>query len=92
MFDLNRVLSPKSVAIIGASRKEGSVGEAIFKNLLRSDFQGVLYPVNPKALSIGGVRCYPSVSDIKDPIDLAILIVPAPVVPDVPVDGTSGLG
>ncbi len=83
ILDLSRVLSPKSVAIIGASRKEGSVGEAIFKNLLGADFQGVLYPVNPKAASIGGVRCYASISEITDPIDLAVLIVPAPTVPDV---------
>ncbi len=83
ILDLTRVLSPRSVAIVGASRKEGSVGEAIFKNLLRSDFQGVLYPVNPKAHSIGGVRCYASLSDIGQPVDLAILIVPAPVVPSV---------
>ena len=83
VLDLSRVLSPKSVAIVGASRKEGSVGEAIFKNLLRSDFQGVLYPVNPKATSIGGVRCYASVAEIIDPVDLAILIVPAPAVPAV---------
>ncbi|MFN0117478.1 MAG: acetate--CoA ligase alpha subunit [Elusimicrobiota bacterium] len=81
--DLSRVLSPKSVAIIGASRKEGSVGEAIFKNLLRADFKGSLYPVNPKADSIGGVKCYASISKIPDPIDLAILIVPNVVVPNV---------
>lgn len=82
-LDLTRVLSPKSVAVIGASRKEGSVGEAIFKNLLRSDFQGVLYPVNPKASSLGGVKCYASLSEIKEPVDLAILIVPNTVVPSV---------
>ncbi len=81
--DLTRVLSPKSVAVIGASRKEGSVGEAIFKNLLRSDFQGVLYPVNPKASSLGGVRCYASVAEINAPVDLAILIVPNTAVPSV---------
>ncbi len=81
--DLTRVLSPRSVAVIGASRKEGSVGEAIFKNLLRSDFQGVLYPVNPKASSLGGVKCYASLSEIKEPVDLAILIVPNTVVPSV---------
>ncbi len=81
--DLTRILSPHSVAVIGASRKEGSVGEAIFKNLLRSDFQGVIYPINPKADSLHGVKCYASLSQIKDPIDLAILIVPNTVVPSV---------
>ena len=81
--DLSRVLSPHTVAVIGASRKEGSVGEAIFKNLLKADFQGALYPVNPKADSLHGVKCYASLSHIKDPIDLAILIVPNTVVPSV---------
>ncbi|MCG3205134.1 MAG: Protein lysine acetyltransferase Pat [Elusimicrobia bacterium] len=81
--DLSRVLSPRSVAVVGASRKEGSVGDAIFRNLLASDFQGVLYPVNPKAPSIGGVKCYPTLSAIQEPIDLAIIIVPNTVVPDV---------
>ncbi len=81
--DLSRVLSPKSVAIVGASRKEGSVGEAIFKNLLSADFQGVLYPVNPKTDHLGGVKCYPTISAIGSPVDLAILIVPNTVVPAV---------
>jgi acetyltransferase len=82
-FDLTRLLSPRSVAVVGASTKAGSVGEAIFKNILHADFKGTVYPVNPKADSIGGVRCYASLSQINAPIDLAILIVPAPVVPDV---------
>ena len=81
--DLSRVLSPKSVAIVGASRKEGSVGEAIFKNLLSADFQGVLYPVNPKTDHLGGVKCYPTIGAIGSPVDLAILIVPNTVVPAV---------
>jgi acetyltransferase len=81
--DLSRVLSPRSVAIVGASRKEGSVGEAIFKNLLAADFQGVLYPVNPKTDHINGVRCYPTIAAIDSPVDLAILIVPNTVVPAV---------
>lgn len=81
--DLARVLSPRSVAVIGASRKEGSVGEAIFRNLLQADFQGVLYPVNPKTDSLHGVKCYGSISEIKSPVDLAIIIVPNSVVPAV---------
>ncbi len=82
-FDLARLLSPRSVAVIGASTKPGSVGEAIFKNILHADFKGIVYPVNPKAESIGGVRCYATISQINAPVDLAILIVPAPTVPDV---------
>jgi acetyltransferase len=82
-YDLTRVLSPKSIAIIGASRRPGSVGDAIFRNILYSGFNGVLYPVNPKADAISGVKCYPSLSAIKDPIDLAIVIVPNTSVPEV---------
>src|SRR4051812_45211027 len=81
--DLSRVLSPRSVAIVGASRKEGSVGEAIFKNLLAADFQGVLYPVNTKTEHLGGVKCYPTLAAIGSPVDLAILIVPNTLVPAV---------
>lgn len=81
--DLSRVLSPRSVAVIGASRKPGSVGEAIFKNLLRAEYKGILYPVNPKSDSISGVKCYRSVSEIPDPVDLAIIIVANTVVPDI---------
>lgn len=82
-LDLSRVLSPKSVAVIGASRKEGSVGQAIFKNLLQADYQGVLYPVNPKASAIDGVKCYPTLAHVPDPVDLAIIIVPNVAVPGV---------
>ncbi len=81
--DLSSVLSPKSVAVIGASTKPGSVGEAIFKNIIQSNYMGALYPVNPKAAAISGVKCYPSLSEIKDPIDLAIIIIPSPRVPAV---------
>lgn len=74
---LNPVFYPESIAVIGASRRPEAVGHAVFKNLINGGYQGVLYPVNPKAHAIHGVRCYKSVSDIPDPVDLAILIVHA---------------
>lgn len=74
--DLSSIFAPRSVAVIGASRDLGKVGHAIFRNVLE-DFQGVVYPVNPNAQSIRGVRSYPSVLEIPDPVDLAIIIVPA---------------
>lgn len=80
--DLSSIFAPRSVAVIGASRDPGKVGHAIFRNILE-DFQGVVYPVNPKAQAIRGVRTYPSVLDIPDPLDLAIVIVPAKDVPAV---------
>src|SRR2546428_759561 len=74
--DLSSIFAPRSVAVIGASRDSGKVGHAIFRNVLE-DFQGVVYPVNPSAPAIRGVRSYPSVLEIPDPLDLAIIIVPA---------------
>ncbi len=74
---LHFIFNPQSIAVIGASRRPEAVGHAVFKNLITGGYQGVLYPVNPKALSIMGVRCYKSVSEIPDPVDLAILIVHA---------------
>lgn len=68
---------------MGASKRAGSVGEAIFSNILKGEYQGVLYPVNPKADFINGVKCYPTIGAIPDPVDLAILIVPNTIVPDV---------
>lgn len=74
--DLSAIFAPRSVAVIGASRDPGKVGHAIFRNILE-DFQGVVYPVNPKAQAIRAVRAYSSVLEIPDPVDLAIVIVPA---------------
>lgn len=69
------IFSPRSIAVVGASERPGSVGDSIFKNLLFSGFRGILYPVNPKAKSISGVKAYPSVKDIPESFDLVILIV-----------------
>lgn len=78
---LNKILAPASVAVIGASTRPDSVGRAVFANILLSGFTGVVYPVNPKARSILGVRAYASVLEIPDPVDLAVIIVPAEIVP-----------
>jgi len=80
---LRAVLSPRSVAIIGASRKEGSIGQLLLQCVMESHFTGVVYPVNPKANSVLSVKSYPSVLNISDDIELAIIAVPAPIVPDV---------
>jgi acetyl coenzyme A synthetase (ADP forming)-like protein len=68
---------PKSVAVIGASRQRGTIGAEIFHNVLRHGYTGTVYPVNPKAGSVGGVKAYASVLDIPDAVDLAIVAVPA---------------
>ncbi|MBI1975992.1 MAG: acetate--CoA ligase family protein, partial [Candidatus Omnitrophica bacterium] len=77
MSQLDSIFSPKSIAVIGASRREEAVGHAVFKNLLMGEYQGVLYPINPKADSILGVKSYPSMLEVPNSVDLAILIVPA---------------
>jgi acetyltransferase len=76
MDNLDAIFSPESVAIIGASNTPGKVGHDIFANILRGGFQGTLYPVNPKAKSILSVKTFPTITDIADPIDQAIIILP----------------
>ena len=88
---VEHLIRPKSIAVIGASRDPDSPGGAIFRNLLRSEFTGTVFPVNPKAASVAGVMSYPSVADIPGDVDLAIIVVPAGAVLDV-VDGCARKG
>ena len=74
--------APKTVAVIGASTRRGSIGGELFRNILDSDFDGIVHPVNPKAASVAGVRAYASVADIPDPVDLAVFCVPGASVLD----------
>lgn len=78
---LNSIFYPKSVAVIGASRRPGSVGHALLANIIGSSFQGIVYPVNPKAKGILGVKSYARVMDIPDEVDLAVILVPSKIVP-----------
>jgi acetyl coenzyme A synthetase (ADP forming)-like protein len=76
-----RLLSPRSIAVIGASRTPATIGHEIFRNLLNFGFTGPVYPVNPTAGSVAGVRAYATVLDVPDAIDLAIIVVRAELVP-----------
>ncbi|SFW90017.1 bifunctional GNAT family N-acetyltransferase/acetate--CoA ligase family protein [Amycolatopsis australiensis] len=80
---VHNLLHPRSVAVIGASAEPGKVGHVAFVNLLAAAFTGTVYPVNPEHRSIRGVRAYPSVLDIPDPVDLAVVAVPAEAVESV---------
>jgi acetyl coenzyme A synthetase (ADP forming)-like protein len=80
---LNELFKPRSIAVVGASNKPGSVGASVFNNIIQSGFQGIVYPVNPARTSVSGVRCYPDVSALPEVPDLGVLIVPAPIVPRV---------
>jgi acyl-CoA synthetase (NDP forming)/GNAT superfamily N-acetyltransferase len=74
---VHNLLHPRSVAVIGASVDPTKIGNAVFGNLLRANFSGPVYPVNPDARSVRGVRAYGSVTDIPDEVDLAVVAVPA---------------
>jgi len=78
---LEAVFKPRSIAVIGASRKKSSIGNRLFHELLHQEFTGVVYPVNPNAEVIAAVRAYPSVLEIPGGVDLAIIITPAETVP-----------
>ncbi|HAL61803.1 MAG TPA: acyl-CoA synthetase [Chloroflexi bacterium] len=75
--------SPQSVAVIGASRDEEKLGHGVLKNLLQYGYKGKVYPVNPKGGEILGLKVYPSVLEVPGLIDLAVIVVPAPVVASV---------
>jgi acetyl coenzyme A synthetase (ADP forming)-like protein len=78
-----RLLTPRSVAVIGASRQPATVGHQVLRNLLAGGFAGPVYPVNPGAAHVASVRAYPTVLDVPDDVDLAVVAVPAAAVLDV---------
>ena len=79
---LDAIFHPRSIAVVGATEKAGSVGRTILWNLLASPFGGTVYPVNPTRPAILGVKAYPSVGAIGEPVDLAVIVTPASGVPD----------
>ncbi len=82
-FNLDKIFNPASIAVIGATEKEGSVGATLMKNLLELGFKGKVFPVNIKKQPVYGKKTYSSVLEIDEPVDLAIIAVPAKAVPDV---------
>ena len=68
---------PKVVAVVGATESRAKIGGQIFSNLVTKGFTGRAIPVNPRAATVGGIRAYPRVTDIPDPVDLAVIVVPA---------------
>jgi acetyltransferase len=73
---------PESVAVIGATDREGSVGRTVIANLTSGIFKGKVFPINPARAEILGLRCWPKISDVSEKVDLAVVITPAPTVPD----------
>jgi acetyl coenzyme A synthetase (ADP forming)-like protein len=80
---LDCIFRPKSIAIVGASRRKGRIGYEILHNLVSGDYNGKVFPVNPEAEVIHSIKCYPSVSEVPDAIDMAVIVVPSAIVPDV---------
>ena len=77
---LDGLMQPKSVAVVGASSQPGKIGYTVVNNLIKSGYQGKIYPINPKADEILGIKAYPSVLAIPDEIDAAAITVPASLV------------
>jgi acetyltransferase len=80
---LTRILKAESVAIVGASKNETKRGYQTIRTLLDEKYEGIIYPVNPKEKSILGIKCYPSVSSIEGPVDVALVATPARTLPAV---------
>ncbi len=80
---LEKMFSPRSIAVIGASKKPTKIGHATLLNVLVSGYPGKVYAVNPKESEIMGVECYPSILDVPDRVDLAIITTPAKTVPGI---------
>ena len=76
MHPLDPLLKPQSIAVVGASRRAGSIGREILHQLIEFEYRGMLFPVNPKADFVHSMKAYPSVASIPDPVDLGIIVVP----------------
>ncbi len=74
---LERLFNPRSIAVIGASAKKGKIGHDVLFNLKEYGYKGKVYPINPKDTEVMGEKCYPSVLDVKEDIDLAVFAIPA---------------
>ncbi|TYO94691.1 acetate--CoA ligase alpha subunit [Desulfallas thermosapovorans] len=92
MIDLTSMSKPQSVAVVGASPKPGKIGHTILNNVISSGYGGKIFPINPKEEEIAGLKAYASVSEVPQPVDLAVIAVPAARVLDVARDcGQAGV-
>lgn len=73
---LNAIFRPRCIAVIGATPRKGTIGRQIMHNLISYEFNGKIFPVNPKHSVIHSIKCYSSIRDIPDPVDLAFIIIP----------------
>jgi acetyltransferase len=83
IYNLEKLFHPVSVAVIGASEKDGSIGTAVMRNLVMSGFTGQVYPVNPGHRKMWDRKCYQSVAELPQPVDLAVIVTPIRTVPEI---------
>ncbi len=80
---LSAIFAPKNVALIGATETANSVGRTLMWNLISNPFGGAVFPINPKRSSVLGVKAYPSLSKVSEQVELAVIVTPAPAVPEI---------
>jgi len=80
---LDTIFAPKNIAVIGATETLGSVGRTLLWNLISSPFGGTVFPINPKRPSVLGIKAYPNISEVPEPVDLAVVVTPAQTVPGI---------
>lgn len=80
---LSSIFLPETVAVIGATDKPGSVGRTLLWNLVSNPFGGTIFPVNPKHHSVMGIKAYPNIAAVPEPVDLAVIATPAPTIPQI---------
>jgi acyl-CoA synthetase (NDP forming) len=79
---LDKLMNPKSIAIVGVSERPEAIGTRVLNNLRKMEFAGPIYPVNPRHTALAGLPCYPSLSELPGPVDAAFLAVPSVAGPD----------
>lgn len=82
-MNIESIISPTSIAVLGASNRRGSVGNAVIANIVNGGYTGRVYPVNPSSETVLGLRCHRSILEIVEPADIAVIITPSNVVPPV---------
>lgn len=80
---ISPMFNPRSVAVFGASESQDSVGARVFANLRRAGFAGKIYPINPKYKRVNGLTCFPNITGVGHPVDLAVIATPAATVPTI---------
>lgn len=77
LASMNRIMKPKSIAVIGASNEEGKIGNSVMKNLINGGYQGTIFPINPKSDTVLDVPAFKAITDVPEDVDVAVFAVPA---------------